>query len=88
MKLTDGLDRVRGRYCEDHAELTLSVPGTRYSASYDEGEVDAMLRVIECSLSPEEDLTELFEGEFGSHAYRVAELITSNAVPLARLVYA
>lgn len=73
-----------GVYDEDRAELTL------LGTVWDESEVDNMLRVLEYSPMPLEDLAELFtdanEG-LAAYAYKLAQTIEGNSKLLAELVY-
>lgn len=78
--------QVRGWYDEATAVLTLQVCDRK--AKLDESDLDNVLRLIDASAGPDEDLTELFQEEFGPYAYRVARHVISNHATLEALVYA
>lgn len=77
---------IKAVYDTNTAVMTVT-DGT-HEATYDEYEVDSMLRLIEDSDIASDELAELFSDEFTVYAYYVAELIVDNAVGLGHLVYA
>lgn len=77
---------VELRYNDERAELLISHDGRL--AVYDEDDCDKLLRLIECSGDPYEELVEFFADEFPGRAFRVAVQFVDHARDIARFVYA
>ena len=85
VRITPAGFTVSMSYDTDEAYLNINAAGK--VAQFDEEECDRLLRVVEYSAMPVDDLAETFEIDFGRLGGRVALAFIANAKAIAKEVY-